>query len=348
MPAPSFAAMLHKIVGPDKGRGGDFPPRQQSFCTFSTLVRPPPSPFPPSHFFTPFLLTSLAGGGITFLTLEVEVPHVPFPLHRCPHFRSLRAICFRFTPSHEGQQTATPTTQSSSQALTLLQQSLAALTGGKSLTDVTLSGTVRRIAGSDDESGGVTVKALAGTGVRLDLSLSSRLRSELRNTSGSEPVGSWSGPDGVSHAMSNHNLFTDPGWFPAFTISSTLSAPNAVITYVGPETHNGQSVIHVIAAQQFPRLAGNGAALLQHLTQTEIFLDHNTNLPVVLAFNAHPDNDAGLDLPVEIRFSDYRNVSGSQIPFHVQKFLNNSLLLDLQFQSASVNSGLSATSFNVQ
>lgn len=241
-------------------------------------------------------------------------------------------------PARPGGQSASSTVS----AAQLLQQSLAALQGNTPITDVTLSGTARRIAGSDDESGTATLKALAGTGARLDLSLSSGPRSELRNTSGPEPVGSWSGPDGVSHAMSFDNVFTDLGWFPAFTISSALSAPNAVATYVGLETREGHSVIHITASKQFPTTHAKTLSLLQHLTQTEIFLDPTTNLPIALAFNTHPDNDAGLDISVEIRFSDYRSVNGTLIPFHVQKFLNNSLLLDLLFQSATLNSGLTA------
>ena len=109
-------------------------------------------------------------------------------------------------PARPGGQFASSTAS----APQLLQQSLAALQGNTPITDVTLTGSARRIAGSDDESGSATLKALAGTGARLDLSLSSGPRSELRNTSGAELVGSWSGPDAVSHAMSNHNLFTDP------------------------------------------------------------------------------------------------------------------------------------------
>ena len=233
-------------------------------------------------------------------------------------------------------------------ATQLLQQSLAVLQGSTPITDVTLSGTARRIAGSDDESGTATVKALAGTGTRTDLSLSSGPRSELRDTSGTEPVGSWSGPDAVSHAISNHNLFTDPGWFPAFAISSLLSAPNVVITYVGSETKNGAGVIHLTATQQFTNASVSTAALLQHISQMELYLDGSSLLPVALDSSTHPDNNALLDIPVEIRFSDYRSVNGAQVPFHVQKFLNNSLLLDLQFQSASLNSGLSASLFKVQ
>ena len=133
---------------------------------------------------------------------------------RLPRFASLVVFAL-FAPFASAQQTAT----SSTQALTLLQSSLGALTSGRSITDITLSGSARRIAGSDDETGTGTVKALAGTGTRIDLILPSGIRSELRNTSSASPVGSWSGPDTVWHPISNHNLLNDPGWFPAFADS---------------------------------------------------------------------------------------------------------------------------------
>jgi hypothetical protein len=79
----------------------------------------------------------------------------------------------------------------------------------------------------------------------------------------------------------------------------------------------------------------------------DFFLDATTLLPAAATFNIHPDNDSGRDFPIEVQFSDYRSVSGTQIPFHVQKFLNNGLILDLQFSSAAVNTGLSATEFAV-
>jgi hypothetical protein len=79
----------------------------------------------------------------------------------------------------------------------------------------------------------------------------------------------------------------------------------------------------------------------------DFFLDATTLVPAAATFNIHPDNDAGRDIPIEVQFSDYRTVNGVQIPFHVQKFLNNGLILDLQFSSAAVNTGLSATAFAV-
>jgi hypothetical protein len=257
--------------------------------------------------------------------------------------RACLAVVLLFASNLAAQQTATTSTQGAA----ILQKALAALAPTTPITDVTLSGTARRIAGSVDESGTVVVKALAGTGTRIDLTLSSGPRTEIRNTSSLPIAGSWSGPDGVSHSMSYHNLLTDPGWAPAFTIASLLSAQNAVVTYVGPETRDGRSVIHVAASQTSPFPNPRGAASFEHLSQVDFLLDSTTLLPAAISFNIHPDGNANVDIPIEIEFSNYTTVNGTQIPFHVQKFINNSLVLDLQFTSATLNSGLSASSFSL-
>ena len=243
------------------------------------------------------------------------------------------------------QQTPTPTPQSSPQALTLLKQSLATLTGGKSIVDITLSGTAHRIVGPDDESGTATFKALVGTGSRLDLTLPSGNSSEVRNVSGGNLTGSWTGPDGVSHPIAYQNLFTDSGLFPALTLASFFISTGAVVNYIGAETKNGASVAHLSAYQLPPHISGD---LPRHLSQVDFFLDSTTNLPLFLDFSIHPDNNALLDIPIEIQFSGYQLVNGAQVPLHVQKFVNNSLLLDLQFTAAQCNSGTPAAVFNVQ
>ncbi len=84
-----------------------------------------------------------------------------------------------------------------------------------------------------------------------------------------------------------------------------------------------------------------------HLSQMDFFLDSTTFLPAAVTFNIHPDNNALLDIPIEVRFSDYRAVKGVQVPFHIQKFLNNGLILDLQFTTAVLNAGLGASQFQV-
>jgi hypothetical protein len=275
-------------------------------------------------------------------------------------FASIAGLAQQTTPA-----AASPTT-SDPQAVALVQHSLSALAGAATLSDVTLTGTARRIAGSDDETGTATLTALAAGGSKLSLSFPSGNRSETRNPAatpladslpsgiaasanlGTQPAGAWSGPDGVLHGIARHNLMTDDAWFlPAVTVGR-LSASNYTLSYVGPETRNGQSVAHLSAVRPSSDDRPGIAALEQHLSQMELYLDPATSLPVALTFNTHPDNNALLDIPVEIAFSDYRAVNGVRIPFHVQKYLNGGLVLDIQFSNATLNSGLTAASFQLQ
>jgi hypothetical protein len=260
----------------------------------------------------------------------------------------LTALLFVFPNPSAAQQAAAPAPTSSPQATTLLAKSAAALKGNVAISDVTLSGTVERIAGSDDETGTAVLKSIATGASSITLSLPSGTRSEIQNSSSMPPTGAWSGPDGVPHATAFHNLLTGPAWFfPAFTIAQGLSASGCVATYVGAETHNGQAVQHVSLSQPSLFPGAPGALSPAHLTQVDLYLDSTTLLPSAVAFNVHPDNNALKDIPVEIHFSNYTTVDGTQVPFHIQKYLNNSLILDFQTTSVTFNSGLTAASFSL-
>jgi len=253
------------------------------------------------------------------------------------------SISFLLSISLAAQQTAT----SSSQALLYLQKSLSALGGAQTFTDVTLTGSARRIVGSDDETGTAVLKALASGASRVELSLPSGKRSEILSTSLNQPSGSWSGPDGISREIAFHNLLAGSSWFfPTFPVAKGLSPTGCVATYVGRETHNGLAVEHVSVSKTSPVSPNSGGTSFQHLSQVDFFLDSTTLLPSSISFNIHPDDNALLDIPIEVRFSDYRAVNGAQVPFHVQKYLNNGLTLDFQAQSVTLNSGLSASAFS--
>ena len=235
----------------------------------------------------------------------------------------------------------------SPQAIPLLQRALSALSTGTTIQDITLTGTARRIAGSDDDTGIAVLKALASGASRIDLNLSSGPRSEIYNSSAGYPAGTWSGPDGVSHAVAFHNLLTDPAWFfPAFPVTHGLSS-GYVATYVGHETRDGQAVEHLTISQLSVAQKPSRAPAFAHLSQMDFFLDSTTFLPATITFNIHPDDNSLLDIPIEVRFSDYRSVNGVQVPFHVEKYLNNGLILDLQFQNVTFNNGLTAASFSL-
>lgn len=279
----------------------------------------------------------------TFGTVQVLEAHV-LAVRR---FVVVFFACVLVAPLGTNSQTAQATAQTTAQPALFLQQSLIALVGNTALSDITLTGSVRRIAGSDDESGAFTLRAISNGSARLDLVLSSGPSSEVSNLSAS-PVGSWSGPDGISHDLAFHNLLAESAWFsPALAIERRLSSSTFVATYVAHESLNGQAVEHISVSQTATFPDPPGVPTFSHLSQVDFYLDSTTLLPASIAFNIHPDNNELLDIPVQILFSDYRSTSSVQIPFHIQKFINNSLFLDLQIQSANVNTGLTDSNFAV-
>src|SRR5207245_2556565 len=104
---------------------------------------------------------------------------------------------------------ATQTKVSDPQALAFAAQSIATLTGGNLVSDITLTGTATWIAGSDTETGTVTLFAKGTSESRVDFSLSGGNRTEIRNSSGNSPQGSWVSTDGISHSDALHNCWTD-------------------------------------------------------------------------------------------------------------------------------------------
>src|SRR5713101_6817146 len=138
-------------------------------------------------------------------------------------------FCLLLYSSVWAQQTAT----TSAQGVVLLQQSLDVLAGATSIADVTLTGTARRIAGSDDETGTAVLKALATGEARMDFTFPSGQRSEARTNSNNVPAGTWTGPDGKAHPQSQHNLMTDSSWFfPALTVGRLVSSQNSSVLLV--------------------------------------------------------------------------------------------------------------------
>jgi hypothetical protein len=242
------------------------------------------------------------------------------------------------------QQTAATTPQ----AAQVLLQALRATAGTASISDVTLTGTARRVAGSEDETGTAVLKALSTGEARADFSFPSGPRSEVFANSAQGPVGSWAGPDGTSGAMSLHYILVDSAWFaPALMLTKLSSTQNVILSYVGSETRNGAAVQHLIVSKQFTGIPPRVSADFQRLSQMEVYLNSSTLLPLSISFSTHPDNNAGRDLLVEVKFEGYQPVNGVQVPFHIQKYLNGALILDLQFQKADLNTGLSPGSFNV-
>ena len=243
---------------------------------------------------------------------------------------------------------AQDTAAGDAQARALAAQAMAALAGSTAVTDVTLTGTVTRTAGSDVQTGTATLQATKPGGSLVKLGLTLGERTEVRATQNGLPQGQWSGPDGAAHSMAGHNVLQeDAAWFfPALSALAHYADPNYTFSYVGEEEREGVQVQRVRVSRPWSLTAkdlGKVPLTLAKLPHPsfDFYLDPGSHLPVAVAFKVHPDNNMLVDIPAEVRFSDYRAVNGVQTPFHIQRWLNGSLLLDLSVTEAAINSGIS-------
>ncbi len=229
-------------------------------------------------------------------------------------------------------------------ALTLIASSLNALSGSVSVNDATLQATAAYVAGSDQESGGAILIGHVNQESIVQLSLSGGTRQEIRNGI----AGTWSGPDATVHSMPIHNCWTDASWFfPTLTLEAIYADPQVAVSYLGPDTSKGATMLHLQAARLLPGQSASATTLIQTLSSMDIYFDPQSFLPLVLDFNTHPDTDANTNLPVEIQYGNFQNTNGALVPFHIQKFVQRTLLLDLTVSNVLVNSGVPPSEFTL-
>src|SRR5208337_2046827 len=234
--------------------------------------------------------------------------------------------------------------KSDPQAISFAFQSIAALTGGKPIHDVTLTGSVMWSGGAAPETGTATLLASGTSESRMSLTLPSGTRTEIRDASTGIPQGKWIAQSSASGLYSSQNCATDAVWFfPA--LGSLAAGPNVVLTYVGQETRNGAAVQHIQSYVYQPKPSHVNPSP-QQLSTVDFYLDAATFLPVAISFDAHPDN-ASTNLPVEVDFSNYQVLNGIVIPTHIQRSLQGNVLVDISISDASFNTGLPLSDFAI-
>jgi len=230
------------------------------------------------------------------------------------------------------------------QALAFASQSIAALTGGNAIGDVTLTGNVAWSGWGPPANGTATLLALGTGESRMDFALPNGTRSEIRDASTGVAQGEWIAPSGKSGLFASQNCATDAVWF--FPVLGSLAAgPNVVLTYVGQETRNGAAVQHIQSYIYQPNPAGLVPSP-QQLSTMDFYLDATTLLPVATVFNAHPDNSSA-SLLIEVDFFNYQVFNGVVVPTHIERSLQGNVLVDITISGASFNTGLPLSDFAI-
>lgn len=232
-------------------------------------------------------------------------------------------------------------------AVTLVQQANLALTGAAVVTDLTANANAAWLAGRTSESGAATLASKGAAQARLDIAAGAVTKSEIRNDTNG-PGGQWLDAKGTAHPFAVHNCWTPATWFAPHAIIAGLLQTNTVLKYAGAETRDGSAVDHVQAYRVVNGQKPKMAAEIQKLSTVDLFLDKSTHVPLFISFNSHPDDNLLRDIPVEIRFSDYRSANGILVPYRIQRLLSGSPNLDLIVTSVALNTGIPDTSFALQ
>lgn len=224
--------------------------------------------------------------------------------------------------------------QVATQEATLLQH---ALWGGVPVHQVELSGTATRYAGSDVEQGSIALIATAAGSSSMDLSFADMSRRVTTTNLGSGSECEWS-KNGTSHQTGYMNCLKPLVWFlPGITLQPGLMPSSIAIDSLGM-VHVGGASYNRLRAQAV--LSDLNTALLKEAMKRSTMmldLDSNTLLPAQLHYSVHPNNGAPVDVQIEVRFSDYQKVDNAEIPFHIQRYVNGSLQLDIEISSASLS-----------
>ena len=229
------------------------------------------------------------------------------------------------------------------QALLYAAQALNAMTGGMSLNDVTLTGSV---TWDGTDTGTATLQALGTGESRIDVVFATGTRSDIRDAQTSLSLGQWRSPNNTSGKYASHNCWTDAVWF--FPPLSSLGAgSNVVLTYVGQESRNGVAVQHIQSYVYQSDWPTGVTPTPQQLSTMDFFLDATTLLPLAITFNTHPDNDANTSLAVEVDFSNYQAFGSVAVPSRIKRYQQGNLFVDLTVSGASFNTGLQLSTFAI-
>lgn len=258
------------------------------------------------------------------------------------------AICLICALACAGQ-TAAGTAPRDPQALAAVAKALSALDAGAAVQSVNMTGTVARTAG-DTEQGTITLEATSRGQSRVEMDLPSGAYLRTRDDSGPAPAGQWSGPDGKARSITLDNAISDPVWFfPALgRIARLATAGEIGISYVGPATRDGESLIQLKLWRQPAGQTADVTSSIAALSAANLYLDAATLLPRFLDFNAYPDKTDTIKLPMEVRFSAYQRIQGINVPMHIEEMLRGTPLLDITIQNVVINGAVSPSAFSIQ
>jgi len=244
------------------------------------------------------------------------------------------------SPRLNSQQSA-PVAQRDAQAIAVLQQSVSAM-ASNAPTDSSAIGAVSIVEGSTTQNGSIQILTRGMNQTAETITLPDAQRAVVYSNGDAKYV---SGTQSTIPPL--ELVVTDqcPD-FPLPLILSALANPDSAFLYIGQEILNGVPTQHIQVWNTFA-----STSHLQNLlpfSKKDMWFDTSSGLPLKFAFLRRAGGGAVTPIPVELFFSNYKNVTGVLYPFHINKSYNGTPWQTITIQSVSFNTGLTDAQFQVK
>ena len=217
------------------------------------------------------------------------------------------------------------------QSSTTAEQAKAAFTSKAFINGVTLDRIFVSVEGSSRQQGDARLVVGSDGTYSVALSKNAGVKGEARSRTEPNVECSWTDSRGNNRAIDLFNCLI-PAWF-LLEVPLLLASKATAEWTLSAQTTEG-SIPHLKFTHQTGAATGQDPPLESSI---DIELSNTTLLPTKTRFFTHPDGRSYVNIPVEITYEDYRQIDGLSIPYHVQKFVNGTLVLDITISSANVN-----------
>ncbi len=253
----------------------------------------------------------------------------------------LFSLTFLFAVQTPAQQTPTPAPTRDPVALSVLQKSIAAM-GASVPADSVTTGSVVIVAGSDSDKG--TIRILTRT---LDQS-----REEIQTGDTAQATIYSKGSAALKNGPTTDSspldaaVTSQSACFPLPLLAGIANDPDIALIYVGLETVDRSTFHHIRTFRTFasnPRLK-----LVAEFSARDIWIDSATGLPSRLSYVRRDSAGPSPGIPMELTYSDYRDVGGALFPFLIRVSLNGTPWATVTINNVVLNTSLSDADFAVQ
>lgn len=226
----------------------------------------------------------------------------------------------------------------------LVQSLLASGMTANAVQDVTATGTMTYFWGGQPVAATATFRVRGADQFRIDSNVPGGTRSVAFNHN----VAARKDPNGTVTGIPLHNaLSMAETSFPYLAIANLLTDPSFSISDIGLVT-SGTQTLHQIRVRKVVSPTQDPRGMVRKLSQTDYFIDPQTNLIAKIADVTHPVETFTREYAREVELQSYSTFRGVAVPTLVREKISGMTMWEFRVSGVTFNSGLTDTDFTVQ